>query len=840
MKKLLLPQRSVLFSMLVGVLVFAGLSGCGGSGSSSSGGSAPVVTPTAITIDNAGVIPVFGDSLTSTVVYVHNNGKTAVSGISYSAVVSNSSVKSSLSSKLRSLFSSNKSLSSAVNGSQCSTIAAGQACPLLITTPVLSGTTTQGSLEIKASYTQNNNPTTFTQLINYAQVQNNAQTSGAKFQAGVSISGYGNPTGYATVYLYGSGQNQVYNVSSMVINKPAITIANGNISGHQIQSNFVQAVEISSPISDSSVSASITVNSTTLDTSSVQSNRSSLNKSSGKSLMAGQSLLAGDQFSNSADIAVEPANAGAILTSGFVPLINTVNTTSGSLLIHNAGNQAAQIGAASADAGISNLSGCSGETLAPAASCTINFNVTESGGSGNITVPYTGGSANSVVANVTWFNGSGAALVSMSSSENPITFPATEGGSTTITVTNIGGYSLTNISIPAPVVVGGSATATLSSNNCATIESLPINGHCDYVVNMSDSQTDLNQQVNVGFGASYAGVGGTKAYSRVLPVTYNSTSNGAIITITPPTPSISISGNGIESTVLDLTVSNSGNLPANITSILSDNPAYLVESSTTCTSTLNASDSCIVTLNLGPTYSTTESSGTAIYTVNYTASGQVPSGTVTSRIDWQVQAYAQSISLTSIEASGESSGNGLSGTPYLFSGSSAASKLVTLTYTNTGTNAVQITGIQESNSVYAWTMPGDGNYCDNNVILQPNETCSIQFENVLATNILALGASVGATYTENLMVPALIYQDAVTSSLQFQAQPNLPTGGTTVYAQSNQATLSNTVTVNEIGTVNESVTVSHLLANAAGYTDVFVTAKMESYLVSGVYSSTCS
>ena len=104
---------------------------------------------------------------------------------------------------------------------------------------MLSGTTTQGSLEIKASYNQNNKTTTFTQLISYAQVQNNLQTGGAKFQAGVSISGNGNPTGYAMVYLYGSGQSQVYNVSSMVVNKPAITITNVNISGHQIQSNFV-------------------------------------------------------------------------------------------------------------------------------------------------------------------------------------------------------------------------------------------------------------------------------------------------------------------------------------------------------------------------------------------------------------------------------------------------------------------------------------------------------------------------------------------------------------------------------------------------------------------------
>lgn len=837
MKKLLLPQKSGLFSMLVGVLIFAGLSGCGGSGVSSNGGDVtPVANLTSITIDNAGVIPVFGNSSTSTVVYIHNNGNSLVSGISYSAVVSNTPVKSRVSSKLLGWLGSSKSLSSTVGGSQCSTIAAGQSCPLSITTPVLSGSNTQGSLEIKATYTKNNQATTFTQLLNYAQVQNNIQATGAKFQAGVNISGYGNPTGYATIYLYGSGQNQVYSVSSMTIDKPTIMIVNGNISGHQIQSNFIQAVEISSPISTSSVSAAITVNSSTLDVNYVQDYQSSPNKGSSKSLMAANSLLTADQFSHSVDIAVEPSTAGAILTSGFVPLINTVNGTSGSLLIRNAGNQATQIGAASADTGISNLSGCSNTSLAPSETCTINFDVTESGGSANITVPYTGGNASSVVADVTWFNGSGAALVSMSSSQNPITFPATENDSTTITVTNIGGYTLTNLSVPAPIVVSGSAIATLGANSCSGIESLPIGSSCDYVVNMTDSQVDIEQQVNVGFSANYAGVGGTKAYRRIFPVTYSSTSNGAVITITPSTSSIAISGNNVESTTLELMVSNNGNLPANITSILSDNPAYLVESSTSCTATLDASDSCVVTLNLGPVYSTVESSGAAVYTVNYTASGQTPSGAVTANIDWQVHAYAQSISLESYIAFGHTSGNGESvGTQYVFTvrGRDVVGKSITLSYMNTGTNAIKIAGIQDSNSVYTWQIGGDGTTCvAGTTILQPTEKCKLVYANVFESNILALGASVGTTYTENLIVPTLIYQDASNSAIQFQAQVNLPTGGTTIYAQSNQATLANSVLVEYLGTADETVTISHLLANADDDLNVTVITKMEDYFVS--------
>jgi hypothetical protein len=431
----------------------------------------------------------------------------------------------------------------------------------------------------------------------------------------------------------------------------------------------------------------------------------------------------------------------------------------------------------------------------------------------------------------------------MSSSADPLSFLATVGGSTTITVTNIGGYSLNNISIPAPIVVGGNATATLGANNCATIGSLAIGSSCEYTVNVNDNQVDLGGQINVGFNASYAGTGGTKSYNRLIPITYNSTSYSAIITITPATPSLTISGNNFESTTLALTISNSGNLPANITNILGNNPSYLIESATTCGATLNAESSCTSTLKFGPTYSAVESSGTSDYTVSYTANGQTPTGSVASSISWNVQGYAQSISIESYTVINGSpySGNGTEQNPYIFSGSSNnAGMSIGITYKNTGNSDLKLMGIQDNNSPYAWQLDMDViSDCYIGSTLTVGRSCTLYYLNKLSTNILAIG-SVGAVYTENLTVPTLIYQDATNSNIQFNAQANLPSGGTVIYAQSNQATLANTITVNEVGTANESVTISHLLANAAGYNDVFISTTMENYLISGVYSPTCS
>jgi hypothetical protein len=563
MKNLPPLLKTKLLCLVSGLLAIASITACSSStANSNSNGTSPAVTATALTIDNAGTIPVFGNSSTSTVVYVHNNTNKSISGISYS--LTTNVAHTSLASKSTSLFKRVQNLAS-IDASQCSIVAANQACPIAIVTPLLSGLNTQGSIQIKASYNLDNHPQNFTQLISYVQVQNNTSTEGAKFQSGISISGYGNPTGYATIYLYGSGQNQVYDVSSIRINKPAITIVNGNISGQQIQSNFVQAVEISSPIVSSSISATITVDSNIA---------SKLKNNSAKSVA--KTLNDAAQFSNSVDVTVEPVTAGAILTTGLIPLINTATTTSGSVLVRNSGNQTAVLGAVTAGNGISNLSGCSNSSLAPNGTCTISFNVAESSGNANITISYTGGSVSNLVANVTWYNDAGTALVSMSSSADPLSFLATVGGSTTITVTNIGGYSLNNINIPAPVIASGNATATLGTNNCATISSLAIGSSCEYTVNVNDTQVEIGGQISVGFSASYAGTGGTKSYSQVLPVTYNSTNYGPILTISPTISTMTISGNTIESTTQDLTISNSGNLPADLTSLgLSDNTEYL-------------------------------------------------------------------------------------------------------------------------------------------------------------------------------------------------------------------------------------------------------------------------
>lgn len=217
-----------------------------------------------------------------------------------------------------------------------------------------------------------------------------------------------------------------------------------------------------------------------------------------------------------------PVASGPILTSSNIPLIDTIYESGGSVLVTNAGNGNAEIASVVAGAGISNLLGCSEMILAPAESCTISFNVTESGGNSSINIPYSGINGTiTLSAGVSWYNSRGGfALVSMSATNNPISFEVNQTATSVVTMTNIGGYTLYDIVIPTPVILSGSATAVISNNSCTG--SLRINSSCSYDVNITDTVIEQNQQINLGVGAKYSGPNGETVYSRSLLLDYTS------------------------------------------------------------------------------------------------------------------------------------------------------------------------------------------------------------------------------------------------------------------------------------------------------------------------------
>jgi hypothetical protein len=455
-------------------------------------GSSPqnVNNKTAITIDSASTIPVFDNKPTSTIIYVHNNSVTDITEINYS----------------------NVNNVGEVDGSECGTISAGQSCELKIATPKLSDHQTQGSMFIKANYKLSGENHSFSQVINYASLDSDSNkiANGIKVKSGATIYAYRNTSGFTTLYLYGSGINQDYTLTDLTINQSYFKVAKSNI-GLTISANTVQAMEISAPTSVLPISANISIQSKLVQGSQIQ-NQSTKN------------LLAEQQIMNSVGVSVEPISAGAILISSLVPLINTGDGSNvSSITFLNAGNQDALTGQANATNGLHGLSSdCDNQTLSPGSSCMIYFQFTESGGSGSITLPYEGGTSSSAAGDITWFNGRGAPLVSVSIANNPLSVPS-GGVSDIITLTNVGGYTLHNMNIPTPSVITGNATVEnvfLSEGIvCEPGMELTIGSSCEYFISVND-ETNETGQINLEFSVDYDGVDGTSIYKRFTPLTY--------------------------------------------------------------------------------------------------------------------------------------------------------------------------------------------------------------------------------------------------------------------------------------------------------------------------------
>ncbi|MDD3267370.1 MAG: DUF1566 domain-containing protein, partial [Burkholderiales bacterium] len=291
---------------------------------------------------------------------------------------------------------------------------------------------------------------------------------------------------------------------------------------------------------------------------------------------------------------------GAILTSGDVPLLNTVQATSGQMLVYNAGNESATLGTIIGANGVTILqtgaNACiNSSILTSLSSCIVYFTVPQADNTGTITIPY---DSTNLTQNVTWYNGKGAALLQMYATPNNVSFATGESSELiTITAVNIGGYNLSNMSIPtAANVDGGSAsivnTPTLNcvdSNNNNTGSDLPINGTCTYAIKLQDSVVEDNRNMLLKIRGGYINSSGAKIYERVTGVGY--TAIQPIITIS------SLEGNNSESMMglIPITFTASINAGSStLSATLASVAGTIISNPSPCA--LSSSESCTFTI----------------------------------------------------------------------------------------------------------------------------------------------------------------------------------------------------------------------------------------------------
>lgn len=445
-------------------------------------------------IDSAATVPVFANSATTTVVYIHNLSDEPINDISY---ISQNNISKSASGHF------------SINANSCSSIPAHGSCALEFTTPILSakGANVQGSAIIRANFTQNGKARYTQQLINYTLVPNTTQISA---MSDITLT----PQSYGMIYLYAN--SEVYTLENL-------TSSNSQIKEIYRSSNSLSAPQV--------VAVELTAGKISVPQN-VNLNLDCINQST--------------KSTNSLEFSVNatPTSNGPILTSGLMPIINTSESTTGVMLVYNAGNQNTIIDNITTTNGISIIAGSSGCTvgnlIGTRGHCGLAFSVPQAGNTGTITITYNN-SSQQLTQSVTWYNSKDQALLQMNANPNAVSFRQYANSSViNATVLNIGGYDLNNVTIPtASNPDGGNATTTLStpltctdSNNNPTGTTLPVNGSCTYSVTLSDTVAEANKNILLNIAGTYNNSSGSTSYQRSTAVTYTSIAPPTI-TITP-------------------------------------------------------------------------------------------------------------------------------------------------------------------------------------------------------------------------------------------------------------------------------------------------------------------
>ncbi len=812
------------------------LSGCGGGGgSSSSTGASP--TPslpssvTALTIDDAGIVPLIDNNPTSSVIYVHNNTDKTISNITYSSTDSNQN-QSFLNKSYKALLNkvlgvnSSPAFINSISAAQCATIPAHTSCALGFTTPQLSSYAAQGSTIINANYISGGKPGTFSQIVSYADVSSTA-SNGVQIMSGAVASGFiNNKTGYSTIYAYGSGKDQHFKVNSLSTNLPNTAIANGNPSGLTIQSGFVQAIEVSGSVStDSAYTVGVNLQST--DT-------------------------AGTKFTAEAPVTVVNPTTDPKVIIGLVSVIDTFDPTSGSGMVNivNTSTLAINDLQVTGQNGVSIVTQCTGGAIGAGSGCSINFTTPQFPGSGTVSVTggTTTGPLNVTPQSVIWFNSKNSPLLGMQSSINPLQFigSSTTGGTATITVTNLGGYDVTGLDVTGIDVVTGMAKASLvattGTNTCGGQTVIARNGVCSYQINVTDSIQEQGT-IKLLIKGNYMTETGLAQYSRTFILGYISGASVPVLTFNALT-NMQINGDSLDVANQQVVVSNNGNVDANLKTFALNlqntfQNTRITLSSTTCENRLLSANggTCTMNLVLGPQANV----GTAPLVDQMTVHGTFTGGTVlngaidSNGFNSTVNLNGQNLTISNVTASGSTSGDGTAVNPYIFSGSNPAVKSLVITYQNSGTNPIMINGFDNVGILPTlWLVVGGTDTCTNQV-LNPSQACTITYTNQLAKNFLAV-TNVGVSTAMNLQLPGVVFTDQNVGS-KFYATPAF-NNQAAIAVTGQQAAVVNQVTQAPDGS---TVTVTHSVSNATGYPvgSIKVSTSMENYFIKMPPASEC-
>ncbi len=745
--------------------------------------------PLALTIDDAGTYPVIeGNTERTASVWVHNNSDVAITDFSYTKA-----------------YNTNVEMSAKSHSGCSDKVSPHSSCMIQFEVPKLDAQHTSAALRIKARYKISDEYRNVDQVVNFAYIDatNALPTGVVSFSKSVSANRFGNKGAYATLYIYGTGsRDTMYTINNLKLSNQGLSITSGNLANTKLAGGQVIAVEVGNSLV------------------SEQSSYTRLNISSSD----------GDKsFDDSVSVSlISPYNSltGARLVASFPSIIDVSKNTKGEFYIYNTGSEKTFVTSVTSNNReliIEDRNSClNGQVLDGWASCAITFTISgKDNDAANIMITYNPpyNAYAELVVRQDWFNSKiPKPNLSLYGTNSFLTPKPNTPESILVILTNNGNVPLTNLAVRAESPASDAVTATIvtgASNTCT--DRLGVGRQCQYYVLFKDEREHTVGSIITTASANYIDIyGNTALITTKVQTSYKTGS------FPPPIvqfssgqlTSISIVGDGSESTTQVVTLSNLGVSPITITNAAivankgSTVPGYLTLESSACT-TLKKNESCALTVKLG----------TAI---NYTRNAfinklhlRITTNAVNSVLlsdDFTATVTPATVDITAkIDTSRGITGHGQESDPYLVHGYLTNDSTVTVTYTQKGSDQFTLLGVDAltGNNDMFWQLDGSSSCLNKGLNVVPdltlnhNDTCTIVYKNVLGQN--SAGLTAATNVFANITLPTLTLR--ITGGIEFSVKPELDSGDGTnskselVYVTNSQALITNFMSILEPNTM---------------------------------------
>lgn len=808
----------------------ASLAGCGGvAGVAAGGGGAKTPLAVDFQIDYVGTIPVLNGNPTSSYFYVHNDGDSDLTGISYNLAGGSSSLASSaLSSKMNSSVKSKLTAAgdiSDANGftlkaaslASCSSIAAHSFCAIEFTTPNLSTANQNNSLLQVSVLDANGFSHSYDQVLNYSYY-NSSQQSGVNFASSADIVANITNKKYMQAYLVAGGSTSSYsNVNLQISDNGALQINQGFVNGQTLAAGQLVPVEFAVKINSQQaypidVTPQYVINlGTQLQktplTSSPSQNQAKSNLAANlaaATVSSGQSLYVN---------ATSQTDSSLALKLGNVPLLVAPSDETNAATIYvSSFGRVSDLTIEPDSANLQIYANSCGSVIESNASCSFKLGVNAtSSGSSMIVFKVKGKPIYSVV---TFYAPSvpvaGEARLVNDTTVGLLGLQANQSSSViNLVFSNLGLEALTDLVFTPRNSSGGSSHLEIVSNSCDP----KIESQAQCVVQVRLIAGTVAEQGSVYLDIT--GKVGTTAFtsqSNTIDYYVNTTNTLIIASPVGSSASLSVVGNGTESQSAIFTLQNTGSSATSINSTTLNGinlPQSLNISDNQCGNSLPAGQSCNITVKYGPMNLESNLSGVANLMVNYGASTE--SNNLIGTINYSGIGLDSYLAITNVSASGFS-GSGSTANPYAASGCSASPMVITLTYKNMSENFIAqnlaldiIDGhLTPYMSVDASSTCG---YGANPKDLGVGQSCDL----VLTADKAAMNNN--SSYNLNVIYPSASWN----TSQGFVTQNNFTYNGSdTTYAGYTQPTLVSTITPTSGTSLNRTLTQTLVNADSCG------------------------